>query len=93
LIRLLELHRGFGFFGPYTKIREKIDQGRDKFKQFKEFSCGLVLCNLGTPLVDLENADIMLGTTYGDSGFTFPVDTATGIGDASQMKRAFFGTG
>jgi hypothetical protein len=32
-----------GGFDPYPPIREKIDQGRDKFKQFKEYCCGLVL--------------------------------------------------
>jgi hypothetical protein len=63
---------GFGAFDPYPPIREKIDQGRDKFKQFKEYCCGLVLYNAGQSLVLLENPDIMLGSMYGDSGFTFP---------------------
>jgi len=82
-----------GAFDPYPKIRQKIDEGRDKFKQFKEFPCALVLCNLGHPLVDLECADIMLGAMYGNSGFTFPVNTVTGIGDDTKMKRAFLGGG
>lgn len=82
-----------GAFDPYIKIREKIHQGKDKFRQFKEHPCGLVLCNLGNPLVDLETSDIMLGTMYGDSGFTFPVDLRTGIGDDTKIKRAFLGRG
>ncbi len=64
---------GFGSFDPYPPIREKTDQGRDKFKEFKEHCCGLVLFNAGAPLISLENPDIMLGSMYGDSGFTFPV--------------------
>lgn len=84
---------GFGFFDPYTRIREKIDQGRDKFKQYKEYCCGLVLHNGGDPFVSLHEPDIMLGAMYGDSGFTFPVDTKTGIGNASQLKPAFIGRG
>lgn len=66
-------------------------QGRDKFKQYKEFCCGLVLHNVGQPLVSLHEPDIMLGAMYGDSGFTFPVDTSTGVGDSSKLKRAFLG--
>jgi hypothetical protein len=84
---------GFGAFDPYPPIREKIDQGRDKFKQFKEYCCGLVLFNAGRPLIFLDSADIMLGSMYGDSGFTFPVNTETGIGDASKTKHAFLGRG
>ena len=82
-----------GAFDPYPRIREKIDQGREKFKSFKEFCCGLVLCNLGNPFVMLEDWHIMLGAMYGDSGFTFPVNTSTGIGDASKMRRTFLGHG
>jgi len=84
---------GFGFFDPYTRIREKIEQGRDKFKQYKEYCCGLVLYNGGQPFVSLHEPDIMLGAMYGDSGFTFPVDTKTGVGDKSQLKSAFLGRG
>jgi len=84
---------GFGQFDPYPPIREKIDQGRDKFKQFKEYCCGLVLFNAGRPFIFLDGPDIMLGSMYGDAGFTFPVNTETGAGDANQLKQAFLGRG
>lgn len=84
---------GFSAFDPYTNIREKIEQGRDKFKQFKKFSCGLVLYNAGGGIVLLHEEDIMLGSMYGDSGFTFPVNTSTGVGDSSKMERAFLQRG
>lgn len=61
---------GPGAFNPYSRIREKIEQGRDKFKQFKEFCCALVLYNPGNPSVHLQHEDIMLGAMYGDSGKT-----------------------
>ena len=83
----------FGWFDPYGRIREKIEQGRDKFKEYKEYCCALVLHNLGNPFVMLQDSNIMLGSMYGDSGFTFPVNTSTGVGDASKMKRAFLGRG
>ncbi|MGA2235636.1 MAG: hypothetical protein ABSG23_09190 [Terriglobales bacterium] len=85
--------KGFGAFDPYPPIREKINQGREKFKQFKEYCCGLVLFNVGHPLVFLDSPMTMLGSMYGDSGFTFPFNTETGIGDASQTKQAFLGRG
>src|ERR1700686_3484154 len=84
---------GFGAFDPYPPIREKIDQGRDKFKQFKEYCCGFVLFNAGRPLLLLDSPDVMLGSMYGDSGFSFPVNTTTGIGDANQIKQTFLGRG
>jgi len=86
-------HTGFAAFDPYPPIREKIDQGRDKFRQFKDYCCALVLYNAGRPLILIEDVDIMLGAMYGDSGFTFPVNTATGVGDASKMKPTFLGRG
>jgi hypothetical protein len=88
-----KISMGFQQFDPYTPVREKINQGRDKFKQFKEFCCGLVLHNSRQPFVSLHEPDIMLGAMYGDAGFTFPVDTSTGVGDAKQLKRAFLGRG
>jgi hypothetical protein len=84
---------GFGAFDPYPPIREKIDQGRDKFKQFKELCCVLVLYDAGRPLIMIEDVDIMLGAMYGDAGFTFPVNLATGMGDAGQLKKTFLGRG
>jgi hypothetical protein len=87
-------HRaGFAAFDPYPRIREKIQQGRNKFREYKEVCCSLVLYNRGQPLVNLQTPDIMLGSMYGDVGFTFPVNTSTGVGDADKMKRSFLGRG
>jgi hypothetical protein len=83
---------GFGAYDPYPRIREKIEEGREEFKQFKEFPCSLVLYNKGNVFVHLESVDIMLGSMYGDSGFTFPVDTKLGR-KAGPLKRAFLGRG
>lgn len=87
------LRGGICAFDPYPRIREKIDQGRHKFKQYREFCCGLALFNLGNPFVRLDKAEIVLGAMYGDSGFTFPINTATGVGDATKVKWAFLNRG
>ena len=84
---------GFGQIDPYPPIREKISAGRKKFKQFKEYCCGLVLFDAGRPLLFLDSPDTMLGSMYGNAGFTFPVNTTTGIGDASQTKQTFLKRG
>lgn len=84
---------GCGAFDPYPRIREKIEQGRDKFKQFRDVCCALVLCNLGNPFVMLQDSNIMLGAMCGDPGFTFPVNTKTGVGDASKLRRRFLDKG
>jgi hypothetical protein len=87
------LPMGMSQFDPYPPIREKIAAGRKKFKEYKEYCCGLVLFNAGRQLVFLDTPMTMLGSMYGDSGFTFPFNTETGIGDASQTKQAFLGRG
>lgn len=83
---------GSGAYDPYPRIREKIEDGREKFKEFKEYPCSLVLKNNGNAFVQLESVDIMLGAMYGDAGFTFPVDARLGRG-VGPLKRAFLGRG
>ncbi len=80
-------------FDPYPPIREKILQGRKKFKEYREHCCALVLRNLGNSTVRLEFPDIVLGSMYGDAGFTFPVDVGAGRGDLSQTRQVFLGRG
>ena len=36
-------NKGFGTFDPYPPIREKINQGCEKFREFKDYSCSLVM--------------------------------------------------
>jgi hypothetical protein len=81
-----------GAYDPYPQIREKINQGYDKFKEFKDFPCSIVLRNNGNALVDVEFPDIVLGAMYGDAGFTFPVNMTTG-GAAGPITRSFLGRG
>ncbi len=87
------LGAGYGAYDPYPILREKIDQGRQKFREYKEFPCALVLYNSGNPLAMLHLPEIMLGSMYGDSGFEIPFNTSTGIGDTSQLQPAFLGRG
>ena len=47
------IQMGFRQSDPYPPIREKIGQGRKKFKEFKEYCCSLVLYNAGRPFIML----------------------------------------
>jgi hypothetical protein len=71
------LPRG-GAFDPYAPIREKINAAREKFGEYKEFPCSLVLYNVDTFLVDLDDWTIVMGSMLGDAGFRFAVDRELG---------------
>jgi hypothetical protein len=80
-------------FDPYPPIRREIAEGRKKFREYKEYCCGLVLFKAGLLGPFLRSPNTMLGSMYGDAGFTFPVNTETGIDDFSQTKRTFLSRG
>jgi len=67
-----------GAYDPYTAIREKIDAAREKFKNFKEHCCSVVLFNVDALLVHLDDSWIMIASMLGDFGMSFPVDQKTG---------------
>jgi len=86
---------GFGAYDPYPRIREKIEEGRQKFKEFKEFPCAIVLQNNGNAFVHLEEPHIVLGAMYGDAGFKVPVWLADGAPktEPPPVAQAFLGRG
>jgi len=63
-----------GAYDPYTAIREKIDAAREKFRNFKEHSCSLVLFNVDAWLVHLDDFWIMMASMLGDFGMSFSAD-------------------
>src|SRR5579862_5924871 len=77
-----------GFYDGYAPIREKIDAGRRKFKNLKNYCCCLVLYNHDKPLVSLEPM-FVYGAMLGDLAIQFPVETTTVVGDESQVRTVF----
>src|SRR5882724_11953958 len=69
---------GGGAYDPYGAIRDKIQEGRRKFREYKQYACGLVLYNAGKPLVDLR-WEFIYGAMLGNLGYSIPFDTAKGI--------------
>ena len=86
---------GFSQFDPYFRIRQRIDDGRKKFKEFKEFPCCVVLRNTGNAFVNVESAPIVLGAMYGDAGFEVPVYLGPGASPTPPPppRPAFLGNG
>lgn len=70
---------------PYEPIQTHIQAVKDKFKNFTDQLCAIVLFAApGT--VNLMQSHVMLGAMYGNLGFTIPVNTETGVADASRIE-------
>lgn len=87
-------HPGVGSFDPYEFVRDKIHEGREKFKQYKGRGepCVLVLCHYGPQLIMLDAISIF-GAMYGDLGWVFPFNPGTGVGDTSRTELKFLAGG
>jgi len=68
---------GGGSYDPYGPIRDKIQEGRKKFREFKQYPCVLVLYNAGKPLVDLR-WEFIYGAMLGNLGYSIPFDKVAG---------------
>ncbi len=82
---------GFGVYDPYGPIREKIDAGRKKFKELKNYCCCLILYNREKPLVDLS-WQFVYGAMLGNMAFRIPFDPRRGA-LSDQLEDGFFGGG
>src|SRR6266705_4524963 len=78
---------------PYERIRGKIEEGRKKFKEFKNWPCCLVLRNDSGSLVELEDPDTMLGAMYGDRGIRMAFDPEAGSVVPGSTEEAFLDHG
>jgi hypothetical protein len=79
---------GGGAYDPYQPIREKINQASQKFKEFKDYCCCLVLFNREKPLVDL-GWQFVYGAMLGNVGFKIPVNFETGVADEEKVEQTF----
>jgi len=78
-----------GAFDPYLPIRNHIEEGQRKFKDFAEKLCVLVLYAPPGSFVNLMEPRDMLGAMYGNLGFTIPFDPVSGTADSSRMESKF----
>jgi len=68
---------GYRAYDPYAAVREKIQAGRKKFQDYKDYPCALVLYNAGKPLVDLR-WEFIYGAMLGNLGYSMPFDVDRG---------------
>lgn len=87
-----EVFGGCGAYDPYPRIRQKIDDAREKFKEFKDMCCCLVLYNVNIPLVHLNDPLIVMGAMLGDFGISLPTDLESGRPVAEPVST-FLGRG
>ena|SRR5258708_7269732 len=69
---------GFQQVDVHSRIREKIQAGYKKFKEYKDFPCCVVLQNNGNPHVSVAEPAIVLGCMYGTVGFQVPIYIGNG---------------
>ncbi len=84
---------GFSQVEMYSGIRRQIEVGRQKFKEFKEFPCCVVLRNNGNMFARIEDPHTVFGAMYGDVGFAIPVFLGGGPppGDVPPVRQTFLG--
>lgn len=82
-----------GLFSPERKIRDRIDDARDKFKEFKEWSCSLVLYNNNAPLMMLTEPHEVLGAMFGNVGIAWDVDMRKGDSIPNSERQVFMSGG
>jgi hypothetical protein len=66
-------HLGFQQVDVHFRVREKIQAGYKKFKEYKDFTCCVVLQNNGNVHVSSQDPNIVLGCMYGTLAFNVPV--------------------
>jgi hypothetical protein len=69
---------GFMQFDSHPYIRERINKGRKKFREFEGYPCAVVLKNNGNAHVCLEDSNIVLGSMYGRGAFKIPIYVGDG---------------
>jgi hypothetical protein len=62
---------GFSTYDPYGPIREKINQATRQFREYKEYSCSVVLANPKSAFVHLGDPWAIIGAMLGNLGFQF----------------------
>ena len=77
---------------PYSGLRTEIDEAREKFKEFKEYSCSLVAFNVDDRQANLDPL-FVLGSTLGNLGFATDFDTVEGRTVKGSERNVFLGGG
>ena len=77
----------------YRWIREQINQGNRKFREYKGRPCCIVMFAAGTWDTKLVTPFVVLGAMYGDYGISIPFDAERELFDSTQTESGFFKNG
>lgn len=80
-------------FDPHVGVRTKIAKAAEKFRDYDNECCSLVLFNERTNLVDICTPRIVLGAMLGSVGFVVPIDTTTGTQSGPVIDNIFMDGG
>jgi excisionase family DNA binding protein len=72
-------------FDPHVGVRTKIAKAAEKFRDYDDECCSLVLFNERTNLVDICTPRIVLGAMLGSVGFVVPFNETTGDWSGTQV--------
>jgi excisionase family DNA binding protein len=77
-----------GFFDPYVAIRNKIDKASEKFGEYGEECCSLILYNRNLNLVYIYTPEIVFGAMLGNVSWRIPMDFQKGV-ETGPPRRTF----
>jgi hypothetical protein len=73
---------------PYSSLRSEIDEAREKFREYKKYSCSLVVFNVDDRQARLKPI-FVFGAMLGDLGFTWNYDADKGASATGSETNAF----
>jgi hypothetical protein len=68
---------GFSAYNPYVAIREKINQAAKQLREYKAFSCSVVLANPKSAFVHLGDPWAIFGAMLGNLGYQFQLGVSS----------------
>ena len=78
---------------PYKSLRDEINEARKKFREYKEYSCSLVVYNLSDLHARLNKPIYVFGAMLGNLGFTMDYDSQKGAAITGSEKNVFLNGG
>jgi len=84
---------GGGAFDPYVGVRMKVAKAAEKFRDYDDECCSLVLFNERMNRVNICTPRIALGAMLGSVGFVVPIDTTTGTQSGPVVDNVFMDGG
>lgn len=87
-----QLTEEVAWFDPYSSLRSEINEAREKFKEYKQYSCSLVVFNV-SDLHAILKPICVFGAMLGNLGFTWDVERTQGKPFERTKKNAFLNGG